>query len=130
MRYGARMRIDCIDFTSRPRRGKPITCAACALREGRLSLDELLQWDDFGGFEAALQRPGPWVAGIDFPFGQARRLIGDHGWSTTWDGYVAHAAALGPAGFRAVLDGYRAGQPPVDKEHRRVTDRAAGAISP
>jgi hypothetical protein len=130
MRYGRGMQIDGIDFTSRPRRGKPITCAACTLREGRLSLDDLLLWDDFAGFEAASQRPGPWMAGIDFPFGQARRLIEDLGWPATWDGYVAHAATLGRAGFRALLDAYRAGQPPGKKEHRRATDRAAGAISP
>jgi len=124
------MKIYGIDFTSRPRRGKPITCAACTLRDACLLLDELLLWSDFAGFEAALQRPGLWVAGIDFPFGQARRLIRDLGWPATWDGYVAHVAGLGRAGFRAALDAYRAGQPPGDKEHRRAADRVAGAISP
>ena len=124
------MRIYGLDFTSRPRRGKPITCAVCTLRDDCLSLDELLLWSDFAGFESALQRQGPWVAGIDFPFGQARRLIQDLKWPATWDGYVAHAAALGRAGFQATLDAYRAGQPPGNKEHRRAADRAAGAISP
>ena len=47
------MRIYGIDFTSRPRRGKPITCAACKLRDGRLAVDELLLWSDFAEFEAA-----------------------------------------------------------------------------
>jgi hypothetical protein len=124
------MRIYGIDFTSRPRSCKPITCAVCTLRDDCLSVDELLLWSDFAGFESALQRQGPWVAGIDFPFGQARRFIQDLKWPATWDGYVAHAAALGRAGFRATLDAYRAGQPPGDKEHRRAADRAAGAISP
>jgi hypothetical protein len=129
-RHGERLRIFGIDFTSRPRRGKPVICAACTLRDGCLSLNELLLWSDFAGFEAALRRPGPWIAGMDFPFGQARRLVQDLGWPATWDGYVAHASALGRAGFRTALYAYRAGQPPGDKEHRRAADRAAGAISP
>jgi hypothetical protein len=31
-------------------------------------------WSDFSGFEEMLQRPGPWIAGIDFPFGQSRKF--------------------------------------------------------
>lgn len=59
MNYGWRMQIFGIDFTSRPRRGKPITCQECALRDGRLWVGERYAWSDFRGFEAALQRPGP-----------------------------------------------------------------------
>jgi hypothetical protein len=77
-----------------------------------------------------LQRPGPWIAGIDFPFGQSRTFIENIGWPGTWAGYVDHAARLGRDGFRAALDGYRAARAPGDKEHRRATDRATGAISP
>jgi hypothetical protein len=70
------MRIYGIDFTSRPSCAKPITCLACTLTPGRrLVAGELITWADFDGFEAALRRPGPWVAGIDFPFGQARRFV-------------------------------------------------------
>lgn len=124
------MRIYGIDFTSRPTRRKPITCLECELAGDRLLVGELTAWNDFTAFEAAMVRSGPWIAGIDFPFGQARRLVEDLGWPTTWNGYVAHAGGLGRAGFRVVLDIYRAGQPPGDKEHRRATDVAAGAISP
>ena len=124
------MRVDGIDFTSRPNRRKPITCLECVLdgqhlRAGRLSL-----WQDFAAFEAALQRPGPWIAGIDFSFGQARRFIETIGWPRTWTDYVDHAESLGREGFRAALDAYRADRPLGDKEHRRATDRAAGSISP
>jgi hypothetical protein len=124
------MRIYGIDFTSRPRGGKPITCLACELKGQRLRADRLSTWTDFGAFDTALRRPGPWIAGIDCPFGQARRFVEDIGWPLTWDGYVLTAAALGRDGFRAALDGYRAGRPPGDKEHRRAPDVAAGAISP
>ncbi len=124
------MRVYGIDFTSRPRRAKPITRLQCTLTDQRLRAVKLTEWEDFGGFEAALRRPGPWIAGIDFPFGQARRFIETIGWPSTWAGYVAHAESLGRQGFRAALDAYRASRPPGDKEHRRATDRAAGSISP
>jgi hypothetical protein len=124
------MRVYGIDFTSSPRRAKPITCLECTLTGHRLRAVKLTEWEDFAGFEAALRSPGPWIAGIDFPFGQARRFIETIGWPSTWAGYVAHAESLGRQGFRAALDAYRADRPPGDKEHRRATDRAAGSISP
>ena len=119
-----------IDFTSRPSRRKPITCLECRFDGGRLKAGELTEWRDFTGFETALRRPGPWIAGIDFPFGQSRTFIENIGWPDTWADYVDHAAELGRKGFRAALDGYRATRAPGDKEHRRATDRATGAISP
>ncbi len=124
------MRVYGIDFTSRPRRAKPITCLECVLEAGTLRTGELFAWQDFAAFEAALRRPGPWIAGIDFPFGHARRFIETIGWPSTWSGYVAHAHALGRAGFRSELDAYRAKRPSGDKEHRRATDRLAGSLSP
>jgi hypothetical protein len=124
------VRIYGIDFTSRPRVGKPITCLAGEFEDDRLRADRLSSSTEFGAFEAALRRRGPWLAGLDFPFGQARRFVEDIGWPLDWEGYVRTAAALGRDGFRAALDAYRAGQPPGHKEHRRATDVAAGAISP
>jgi hypothetical protein len=119
-----------IDFTSRPTPRKPITCCECRLEADLLRPLELIEWPDFSGFEQALRDPGPWVAGLDFPFGQSRRLIETTDWPNTWAGYVEHAASLGRAGFRAALDAYRAGRPAGDKEHRRACDVLAGSISP
>lgn len=124
------MQIYGIDFTSRPKSSKPITCLHCVLKGNRLRANSLAEWYDFKAFEAALRRPGPWVAGIDFPFGQARKFIETIGWPTTWQGYSEHVMTLGRAGFRAALDNYRASRPKGDKEHRRTTDIAAGALSP
>lgn len=119
-----------IDFTSRPRRGKPIVCLACAFDGQRLRAGELSEWSSFEPFESALRQPGPWIAAIDLPFGQARTFIRNIGWPTAWPDYVAHAESLGRDGFRRALDDYRARRPSGDKEHRRATDIAAGAISP
>ncbi|MBK1724742.1 DUF429 domain-containing protein [Thiocystis violacea] len=124
------MRVYGIDFTSRPRRGKPMTCLACQLEGDRLCAGTLGTWSSFAPFEAFLQQPGPWIAGIDFPFGQSRTFVSNIGWPATWPGYVRQAESLGRAGFRQALDAYRQPRPPGDKEHRRATDCAAGAISP
>ena len=103
------MKIYGIDFTSRPKRAKPITCLECTLDGNRLEAGELIEWKDFEGFEDALRRPGPWIAGIDFPFGQSRKFIENIGWPLTWAGYVQHVKTLGRKGFRQALDAYRAG---------------------
>jgi len=119
-----------VDFTSTPTRRKPVTCLVCELDDGVLRADELETFASLADFEAMLHRPGPWIAGLDFPFGQSRRFIENIGWPRDWAAYVERAGALARAEFRALLDAYRAPRPPGDREHRRVTDIAAGAISP
>ena len=84
----------------------------------------------FVDFEAALVRPGPWIAGIDFPFGQARRFVDDVGWPSAWKDYVGHVRRLGKAEYETVLNEYRATQPAGEKEHLRRTDVLAEAKSP
>jgi hypothetical protein len=119
-----------IDFTSSPSRRKPLTCMHCTLDGRTLRAHSLEVWPDFGLLEAALSKPGPWIAGIDFPFGQSRIFIENIGWPAEWAGYVAHAGSLGRQGFRDALEDYRRLRPYGDKEHRRKTDIAASSISP
>lgn len=90
----------------------------------------LEEWTGFAGFEAALCSPGPWIAGIDVPFGQSRTLVENIGWPRSWAGYVGHVGGLSRDGFRTALDEYRAPRAPGDKEHRRRTDVLARSISP
>jgi hypothetical protein len=124
------MRVFGIDFTSSPRRSKVLTCLNCTLDSGVLRTETLEEWSDFSGFERMLQRPGPWIAGVDFPFGQSRQFIEAIGWPSDWQGYVSYARSLGRKRFRDALDRYRQRRPKGDKEHRRQTDIAAGSISP
>jgi hypothetical protein len=119
-----------IDFTSSPSRRKPITCLHCELNDGVLRSNTLEEWSDIELFANALNRPGPWIAGIDFPFGQSRTFINNIRWPNSWAAYVSHAASLGRSGFRQTLDDYRRLRPFGDKEHRRATDIAASSISP
>jgi hypothetical protein len=102
----------------------------CILDGNILRAHMLEKWQDFGLFEDALRKPGPWIAGIDFPFGQSRTFIENIGWPTDWAGYVTHAGSLGRQGFRDALEDYRRPRPFGDKEHRRTTDIAASSISP
>lgn len=124
------MKIMGIDFTSRPTRKKPLTCMHCSLDGPLLLSGHLEEWPAFESFEAALAKPGPWIAGIDFPFGQSRTFVENVGWPCSWKGYVEHAGSLGRDGYRKTLDAYRAQRPLGDKEHRRATDIVAGSISP
>jgi hypothetical protein len=124
------MKVIGIDFTSRPTRKKPLTCVHCTLEGRVLRADKLEKWPEFALFECALKKPGPWIAGIDFPFGQSRAFIENIGWPMAWSDYVAHAGSLGRDGFRNALETYRKPRPMGCKEHRRVTDIAASSISP
>lgn len=124
------MQIIGIDFTSSPSRRKPITALHCVLESNTLIAGRLEEWPNFSAFETALRRPGPWVAGIDFPFGQSRRFVETIGWPLSWASYVAHVATFDRPGFRDILTRYKESRLAGDKEHRRATDKTAGSISP
>ncbi|MEM7081653.1 MAG: DUF429 domain-containing protein [Pseudomonadota bacterium] len=119
-----------LDFTSRPSRGKPITCAVCRVDGRTLHVRRVDGFESFAEFEAFLLADGPWVAGFDFPFGQSRRFIENIGWPASWAEYVRYVATLERQSFRDQLDNYRVGRADGDKEHRRSTDARTGAISP
>ncbi|MCY4358776.1 MAG: DUF429 domain-containing protein [Gammaproteobacteria bacterium] len=119
-----------IDFTSRPSRRKSLTCLECSLSGKHLRAGKLNEWRSYEDFEAALNRSGPWVAGIDFPFGQSRFFIETIGWPQNWAKYVSHVGSLTRKEFRQELDDYRKQRPYGDKEHRRKTDVVTSSISP
>jgi hypothetical protein len=77
-----------------------------------------------------LRRPGPWIAGLDFPFGLPREALEDLGWPTLWPALTRHCTSLGRSGMRAALDRYRAGRPVGSKFCYRRGDAAGGAHSP
>jgi len=119
-----------IDFTSAPSRRKPITCVRAKFERNVLKLDDLVHWYNFGDFEAALDAPGPWAAGIDFPFGQSRRFVENIGWPQTWEGYVQRVSTLDRNAFRQTLEDYKRERPPGDKQHKRVCDVLCQSQSP
>jgi hypothetical protein len=119
-----------VDFTSAPRRAKPITVARGRLADGALAVEAIERLPDWASFEQLLARPGPWVGGFDFPFGLPRELVRDLGWPRRWPALVRHCAALGRDRFRAALDAYRARRPVGSKYAHRATDLPARSSSP
>ena len=119
-----------IDFTSAPCRRKPMTCARASFDGDMLRLDDLVRWRNFDEFEDALAAPGPWIAGIDFPFGQSRRFVENIGWPRDWAGYVEVVASLDHKSFKTTLEDYKKERPQGDKQHKRVCDVISRSQSP
>ena len=126
------MKVYGIDFTSRPERGRPITCLECELQDNLLRVGQLWEWEDyFKSFEEFLRHSGPWIAGIDFPFGQSRKFLDNMKWPSCWGDYVyRNVESLDRDDFSKVLDDYRRPRQENDKEHRRATDIVFGGYSP
>ncbi len=124
------MHIYGIDFTSAPRPGKPITFASAELENRHLSIQTVSVWPDpeFKAFREFLETPGPWVAGLDFPFGQPRQLAATLGIATLdWSNYVRYLTDLPPDGFKDLLRSHRCTPPCGKRRHQRKTDHRAGS---
>jgi len=125
------MKIYGLDFTSAPSIRKPITCASACLNGFDLNVEYIERLCSFADFELFLQRPGPWWAGFDFPFGQPRRLLseqrrGDKDWET----FVRWVSELHAQEFAGWLTKYRVKRPYGDRHHMREVDRLAKSCSP
>ena len=119
-----------VDFTSAPRKAKPITAALGRQHGEVVTLDSLEALHDWPAFEALLARPGPWLGAFDFPFGLPREAVVDLGWPLNWPDLVRHCAALGRTEFRAALDAYRESRPVGQRYAHRATDLPAHSHSP
>ena len=124
------MKVFGIDFTSRPSRSKAIACAGCQLDGDRLVVEDVQRLESLDAFDTFLDSPGPWIAGIDFQFGQPRRLVRNLNWPEPWAAYVAKVAGLSRHEFRDVLEDYKRDRPAGDREHLRLVDGLTGAKSP
>lgn len=124
------MRIYGIDFTSRPGKRKPITCASGLFVDKALIIESIENFTSFAEFEVFLATPGPWRAGMDFPFGQPRKLIHDAGWPNSWAAYVKTISRMSNQDFYDFLQDYQNGHGPKEKRLFRSVDRLAGACSP
>lgn len=119
-----------VDFTSAPRRAKPITVAHGCFEESRLRVLGLETLFDWQSFDALLLRPGPWLMALDLPFGLPVELIRQLNWPTDWPSLVAHCAALGKEAFRDSLNRIREPRPYGARYLHRSTDLPARSHSP
>ena len=124
------MRVYGIDFTSVPKRRKPLTCLPCSFDGKVLDCKDLCEIEDFPKFEEFLNSKGPWVTGIDFPFGFPRKFIQNLNWEKSWPEYVENIKRLSRQEFRQFLDDYKSDRAVGDKEHLRATDQVFGGVSP
>lgn len=116
-----------VDFTSAPSARKPL-CVAAGRRHGAVvRLEGVTTLDSLDGFAAWLARPGPWLAGLDLPFGLPRELVQALGWPTDYAALMAHYAALSRAQIRALFAGFCAARPVGRKFAHRACDAPAGA---
>jgi len=123
------MKIYGLDFTSAPGRKKPLIALGCRLEDGSLRIEGSETLTDFDGFEQFLRTPGPWVCGLDFPFGQPRSLIEVLGWPAGWEGYVREVGGLSKDDFENKIRADMATRPPGSKWRYRLADRRSRSSS-
>jgi Protein of unknown function (DUF429) len=124
------MKIYGLDFTSAPCRSKPITCVRSDFTSSSLTTEDLIELPSWETFEDFLSSSGPWVAGIDFPFSQPRKLIENLNWPKNWESVVKKIAGMSKQEFLDLLAEYRSPRPAGDKQHLRKIDKLADSRSP
>jgi Protein of unknown function (DUF429) len=117
-----------IDFTSAPRRAKPIVVARLdRVARDRFALVGVEAFETWDPYDAFLRHPGPWVGGFDLPFGLPRAFVETLGWPTTWAALIAHYAALDRETIRATFAAYCDARPVGSKFAHRAADGPAGS---
>ena len=117
-----------VDFSSAPRRGKPIVWAwGRWQRAGLLKLERFEENTSHAAFEESLQRPGPWVAAFDMPFGLPRELLATLGWPSDWPGSMTRYAALTRPEIVATFAAFCDARPVGGKFAHRACDGPAGS---
>lgn len=117
-----------IDFTSAPRRVKPITVARARIGSGgRIRLERIDELSNFAAFDALLRESGPWLSGFDFPFGLPRELIERLDWPRQWLPLMRHVASLDRVTLRTTFAAFCAARPAGAKFAHRACDRPAGS---
>jgi Protein of unknown function (DUF429) len=116
-----------IDFTSAPRAAKPIRVASGRRHGAVVRLAGVAALHSLDEFAAWLARPGPWVAGLDLPFGLPRELVEHLGWPTDYAGLMAHYAALSREEIRERFAAFCDARPVGAKFAHRACDGPAGA---
>jgi hypothetical protein len=117
-----------VDFSSAPRRGKPIVWAwGRWQRPGLLRLERLEQDVSLADFARSLHRPGPWLAAFDLPFGLPRELVATLGWPTDWSDCMTFYAGLERAAIVDTFAAFCDARPVGGKFAHRACDGPAGS---
>ncbi|OWW23040.1 DUF429 domain-containing protein [Noviherbaspirillum denitrificans] len=125
--YTPGMHIVGVDFTSAPRKAKPITVAHASLDGTVLSLERIDAFPDWPSYETWLAAPGTWLGAFDFPFGLSRELVEHLGWPMQWKALVDHCTILSREELRATFKAFCDARPAGNKFAHRMTDGPAGS---
>jgi len=148
------MKVFGLDFTSSPKKGKPLTLAKCKLQGQSLTVEELYEFgneavsplEDYANWLSGAEdwaNEDEWIAGIDFPFGMPLAAIARFSWanvsaSATWQDYVRELFVTHKtlADFEKSIKDWsypneisEAGNP-IKIQSKRLTDQVAHAQSP
>ncbi len=124
------MKIFGIDFTSAPGRKKPITVAEGELKKENLTLHKVYALVSFDEFEDFLKQKGPWIAGIDFPFGLPGAFLSTLGLPHDWQSYVQALTRRSKTEFEKKIKTFKSKHSSPYKEPLRFIDILASAQSP
>ena len=116
-----------IDFTSAPRRAKPIRIAAGQCHGAVVKLTGLVALQSLEAFSEWLATPGPWVGGFDLPFGLPRELVEHLGWPTEHAALIAHYASLSREAIRDRFAAFCDARSAGSKFAHRACDLPAGS---
>ncbi len=124
----AAFRLAGIDFTSAPRRAKPITWAwGRQPAPGLVRLEQLEALPSADAFASMLATPGPWLGAFDFPFGLPRELVETLGWPAhSWTASMDHVATLDRPALVEAFSAFCDARPVGGKFAHRAGDSAAG----
>jgi signal transduction histidine kinase len=124
------MKIFGIDFTSAPGQKKPLTVAEGDLNQGNLVIQRIHALVSFDEFEDFLKKKGPWIAGIDFPFGLPGAFLSTLGLAHDWPSYVQTLTRRSRADFEKKIKTFKSKHASPYKEPLRFTDVLASSQSP
>lgn len=118
-----------VDFSSAPRRAKPIVVASGRLdfHRQQLQLTGLQRLDSLAAFETWLSGSALGVTGFDLPFGLPRELVRHFGWPEQYEACIQTYAAYSREDLRAMFKSFCAARPAGGKFAHRQTDRPAGS---
>jgi hypothetical protein len=148
------MRVYGLDFTSSPKKGKPLTLAICTLDGDSLCVEAFYELggkatsplEEYGAWlrgEGRWKGEHTWVAGLDFPFGMPLAAVCRFGWGrdtveTSWEGYIRQVYKMhgSSVSFAAAIKEWvypnqvsEAGNP-IKVQFKRLTDQVAHSHSP
>lgn len=148
------MRIYGLDFTSKPKKGKPLTLAICTLKEKMLTVEveklhefepcePLKEYSNWLNGKGDWENEKEWVAGIDFPFGMPIPAIIHFEWAddianTSWCAYMKKLFEDNEKlfNFKKIMENWaypneksEKGRP-VKIQFKRLTDHVAHSQSP